>query len=296
MKKKFLPFFIRKVPLGRQKNVLVKLNTPTHYLLTLSLLHINKIHVTFAFRTVMKTTSSQLKILAIDIGGSHVKATVLDKNGNMLSDYIKIDTPLPANPDNILKAIKELVKGLSYDRISVGFPGYVRNNIVGTAPNLDNDAWREFKFGNKLEEEFGKPARVVNDADMQGLGIASGKGLEMVVTLGTGFGTALVLDGVLLPHLEVAHHPVTKTKDYDAYMGDKELEKIGKKRWNLRMKRVFQILKTVFNYDHLYIGGGNSRLLTIKLDDNMTLVSNKDGIKGGARLWADETKPKSSIK
>ena len=244
----------------------------------------------------MKTTSSQLKILAIDIGGSHVKATVLDKNGEMLSEYIKIDTPIPANPDNIIKAAKELVKDLSFDRVSVGFPGYVRNNIVGTAPNLDDKAWRGYNLGQRLEKELGKPARVVNDADMQGLGIASGKGLEMVITLGTGLGSALLLDGILLPHLEVAHHPVTKTKDYDQYMGDRELEKIGKKKWNIRMQRVFQILKTVFNYDHLYIGGGNSRLLTVKLDDNMTLVSNKDGIKGGARLWADETKPKSPKK
>ncbi|WP_457129159.1 ROK family protein [Mucilaginibacter sp. HD30] len=244
----------------------------------------------------MKTTSSQLKILAIDIGGSHVKATVLDKNGDMLSDYIKSDTPLPANPDNIINAIKELTKDLSFDKISVGFPGYVRNNIVGTAPNLDDKAWRGYNLGERLEKELGKPAQVVNDADMQGLGVASGKGLELVVTLGTGFGTALVLDGLLLPHLEIAHHPITKTKDYDAYMGDKELEKIGKKKWNLRMERVFRTLKTVFNYDHLYIGGGNSRLLTIKLDDNMTIVSNKDGIKGGARLWTADTKPKPSKK
>jgi len=264
--------------------------------LTLSLLHINKIHVTFAFHTVMKTTSSQLKILAIDIGGSHVKATVLDKNGEMLSEYIKTDTPSPANPDNIIKAIKELTKDLAFDKVSVGFPGYVRNSIVGTAPNLDDKAWRGYDLGKRLETELGKPARVVNDADMQGLGVASGKGLELVVTLGTGLGSAWLLDGVLLPHLEVAHHPITKTKDYDAYMGDKELGKIGKKKWNVRMERVFKTLKTVFNYDHLYIGGGNSRLLTIKLDDNMTIVSNKDGIKGGARLWINETKKTSPSK
>jgi polyphosphate glucokinase len=239
----------------------------------------------------MKTTSSQLKILAIDIGGSHVKVTVLDENGNMLSDYIKADTPSPANPDNIIQVIKELIKDLTYDRISVGFPGYVRDSIVGTAPNLDDAAWRKYDLGKKLEEELGKPARVVNDADMQGLGIASGKGLELVVTLGTGLGSALLLDGVLLPHLELAHHPITKTKDYDAYMGDKEMEKIGKKKWNLRMERVFKTLKTVFNYDHLYIGGGNSRELTVDLDDNMTIVTNKDGIKGGARLWSGGEKP-----
>ena len=242
----------------------------------------------------MKTTSSQLKILAIDIGGSHVKATVLDKNGKMLSDYIKTDTPSPANPENVMNAIKELTKELTYERVSVGFPGYVRDGVVGTAPNLDNKAWAGFDFAAKLTEELKAPAKVVNDADMQGLGIAKGTGLELVVTLGTGLGSAWLLDGQLLPHLEMAHHPITKTKDYDQYMGDRELEKIGKKKWNQRMERVFKTLKTVFNYDHLFIGGGNSRLLTIKLDDNMTIVSNKDGIKGGARLWANETKTRSS--
>ncbi len=241
----------------------------------------------------MKTTSSQLKILAIDIGGSHVKATVLNKNGEMLSDYIKADTPSPAAPDNLVNVIVNLTKELAYDLVSVGFPGYVRNGIVGTAPNLDTKLWAGYDFATRLTDELKVPVKVVNDADMQGLGIAKGKGLEMVITLGTGLGSALLLDGILLPHLELAHHPVTKTKDYDQYMGDKELEKIGKKKWNLRMSRVFKNLKTVFNYDHLYIGGGNSRLLTMKLDDNMTIVSNKDGIKGGARLWAYDTKPKS---
>lgn len=214
----------------------------------------------------------------------------------MLSDYIKTDTPSPANPESVMKAIKELTKELTYDRVSVGFPGYVRDGVVGTAPNLDNKAWAGYDFASKLSEELKVPAKVVNDADMQGLGIASGKGLELVITLGTGLGSALLLDGVLLPHLEMAHHPITKTKDYDQYMGDRELEKIGKKKWNQRMERVFQVLKTVFNYDHLYIGGGNSRLLTMKLDDNMTVVSNKDGIKGGARLWTNEAKTKSSKK
>lgn len=245
----------------------------------------------------MKITSSPSKILSVDIGGSHVKATVLDADGTLLMDYTKVDTPQPPTPQNIVKTIKELAKSFSgYTKISVGFPGYVRENVVRTAPNLGTGDWAGYDLGKALSEELGQPTRVVNDADMQGLGIAAGKGLEMVVTLGTGFGTALLLNGQLLPHFEIAHHPVTKTKDYDAYIGDIELEKIGKKKWNLRMKRVFKTLKTVFNYDHLYIGGGNSRILTFRLDDNMTIVSNKDGIKGGARLWAGEAKAPLSKK
>ena len=107
----------------------------------------------------------------------------------------------------------------------------------------------------------------------------------MMITLGTGFGTAILKDGMLIPHLELAHHPVAGKKDYDQYIGEAELIKIGEKKWNKRMKRVIEILKTVFNYDRLYISGGNAKLLSFSLDNNISIVSNKDGIKGGARLW-----------
>jgi polyphosphate glucokinase len=135
---------------------------------------------------------------------------------------------------------------------------------------------------------LGKPVRVVNDADMQGLGVVSGKGLELVVTLGTGFGTALLQDGQLLPHLEFAHQPIFKKESYDEYIGERAYEEEGKEKWNRRMQKVFKILKTVFNYDYLYVGGGNAKNLSFPLDPNMRLVSNKEGIKGGARLWLND--------
>lgn len=242
--------------------------------------------------TVMSKSSPQLKVLSIDIGGSHIKATVLDKDGALLVDYNKVETPQPANPENVVNAIKKLAKPFAgFNRISVGFPGYVRDSIVKTAPNLDNAAWANFNLGKKLEEELGCPAVVVNDADMQGLGVVAGKGLELVITLGTGFGTALLLDGKLLPHLEVGQSPVTKTKSYDKYIGEKAFEQEGKKKWNTRMKKVLKNLKTLFNYDYLYIGGGNSRELNFKLDKNVKTVTNQDGIKGGARLWTAGSKP-----
>ena len=134
---------------------------------------------------------------------------------------------------------------------------------------------------------LGQETQVVNDADMQGLGVVDGKGLELVVTLGTGFGTAVLLNGNLLPHLEFSHQPFGKSDSYDKYIGEAALEKEGDKKWNKRMKKFFEVLKTVFNYDYLYIGGGNSDKLTFKLDKNMKIVSNADGIKGGARLWAN---------
>ena len=238
----------------------------------------------------MEKTAEQLRVLSIDIGGSHVKATILNSKGELTMEYDKVVTPMPSTPENMIGAIKSLVKKFPpYNHISAGFPGYIKNGVVKTAPNLNTKAWADFDLQSKLTEVLGKPAHVVNDADMQGLGVVSGKGLEMVITLGTGFGTALLLDGVLLPHMEISHHPIAKGQDYDEYIGEKALEDLGSKNWNKRMRKVFKVLKTVFNYDYLYIGGGNARKLKMDLDENMKMVTNEDGIKGGARLWQENT-------
>jgi polyphosphate glucokinase len=226
------------------------------------------------------------KILSVDIGGSKIKATVLDIEGKMLRDYEKTETPFPANPQNVIKVISALASGFHpFTKVSVGFPGYVRDGIVRTAPNLDNESWKDFDLSTALTNELGQPTRVVNDADLQGLGIAEGKGLEMVVTLGTGFGTALLMNGILLPHFEIAHHPLSKDRDYDQYIGNAALQDAGLEKWNKRMRKVIAVLKTVYNYDHLYISGGNARKLDFELDETITLANNLEGIRGGAKLW-----------
>src|ERR1700743_1037576 len=236
----------------------------------------------------MKSTPQPLKVLSIDIGGSHIKGTILNEKGELLKKYEKVPTPLPSTPENLIAATKTLVKDFpEYNRISVGFPGYVKDGGVKTAPNLSNEAWKDFDLAGAFKKELGQETQVVNDADMQGLGVVDGKGLELVVTLGTGFGTAWLLNGNLLPHMEFSHQPFSKSKSYDKYIGEAALEKEGDKKWNKRMKKVFETLKTVFNYDFLYIGGGNSDKLTFKLDKNMKIVSNADGIKGGSRLWTN---------
>ena len=230
------------------------------------------------------------KILSIDIGGSRIKATILDREGNMLMEYSKKDTPPSGDPEEILQAIAELTSSFqSFSKVSVGFPGYVRDGVVYTAPNLSTLKWKGINLRSRLTELLKQPVKVVNDADMQGLGVASGRGLELVVTLGTGFGTALLMNGNLLPHLEIAHHPVFQDKDYDEYIGERALEAVGVEEWNQRVKRVIDILKTVFNYDHLYIGGGNSKKLNFKIDPSITLVNNVDGIKGGVKLWLSDS-------
>jgi len=234
----------------------------------------------------MKNTSLHENILTIDIGGSFIKATVLSQQGELLQDYERLKTPEPATPQKVLETIQNLISDLvDYDKISVGFPGYLKKGIVQTAPNLGTELWKRVNLNKLISEALNKPVRIINDADLQGLGVVSEKGLEIVITLGTGFGSALLLDGHLLPHLELAHHPITRSKTYDDYIGDNALKKIGVKKWNKRMKKVLDILKTVFNYDRLYIGGGNSGKLNFKLDENIKIITNKDGIKGGARLW-----------
>jgi polyphosphate glucokinase len=239
----------------------------------------------------VQTKAPTGNILSIDIGGTNIKACILNRDGKLLTDFRKTPTPKKSTPKAILARIKTLTKDLSaYEKISIGFPGYVKQGIVQTAPNLAENKWINVDLAQQVADLFGKPVRLINDADQQGLGIVSGKGFEIVFTLGTGFGTSLLFDGELLPHLELAHLPVSKTDDYDDFIGDKGFNKVGKKKWNKRLQYIIEIYKTVFNYDKLYIGGGNSNEINFNLDQNIKLVSNKDGIKGGAKLWLAKEK------
>jgi polyphosphate glucokinase len=126
---------------------------------------------------------------------------------------------------------------------------------------------------------------VLNDADVQGLAAIKGDGLELVCTLGTGFGTAWFRDGELMPHMDLAHLVVRKKDDFDLYIGDKTRRRIGRHHWNKRVAKLIAMLETVFAYDHLYFGGGNSSEVTIKLPRNVSVVSNDAGMEGGAFAW-----------
>lgn len=235
----------------------------------------------------VQTSKLSSNILSIDIGGTSIKGCILSKDGEMVTEFLKVPTPKKSTPEAIIDCIKEILKSFNNDfgRVSMGFPGYVKKGIVETAPNLAKNKWLNIDLAQQVSDLLNLPVRLINDADQQALGIVSGKGFEIVVTVGTGFGTALVYDGELLPHLELAHLPITKNKDYDNYIGTEALEEIGDKKWNERLQRIIQIYKTVFNYDTLYIGGGNSKHIDFELDHNIKLVTNRDGIKGGAKLW-----------
>jgi len=225
--------------------------------------------------------------LAVDVGGSHVKASVLDSRGRMLKERVRVDTPKKVTPRELVALIAGLVPSLPrFDRVSVGFPGVVRDGVIRTAPNLGTDRFHGFNLARALEKRLRKPVRVENDADVQGLAVVKGKGVEMVITLGTGFGSSIFVDGRLGPHLELAHHPFRKDRTYEDELGEAARERDGNGPWQRHVLEAIESLRNLTNFDHLYIGGGNSRLLDIHLPSDVSVVSNTAGILGGVRLWA----------
>jgi polyphosphate glucokinase len=226
--------------------------------------------------------------LAIDIGGSGLKASVVDERGKLLVDRVRVDTPVGADPEVLVETLVALVKDLpAYERVSVGFPGVVRDGVILTAPNLGNEGWRGFDLRRALTTSLERPVRIANDADVQGLAVIEGSGVEMVVTLGTGFGTAIYIDGHLGPHLEIAHQPFRKGETYDQQIGEAARKKIGDKRWNRRVKKAIRNMRILTTFDRLYVGGGNAKRLELPLDPDVTIVANRAGIAGGIALWRD---------
>jgi polyphosphate glucokinase len=232
--------------------------------------------------------SDPQKTLAIDIGGTGLKASVLDEQGNMLADRVRVATPHPCPPDVMIDALATLVAPLPpHTRISIGFPGVVRGGHVITAPHFKGEGWRGYPLADAVAQRLGKPARLLNDAEVQGLGIIKGTGLEVVLTLGTGVGSAIFTDGMLAPHLELAQHPIRKDKTYNDYVGEAARQRLNKKKWNERVLHLIDVVETLLNYDVLFLGGGNAANITAPLPNNVFVASNDAGITGGIRLWDD---------
>ncbi|HEY9694054.1 MAG TPA: ROK family protein [Oculatellaceae cyanobacterium] len=235
----------------------------------------------------MMAENKSILTLAVDIGGSGIKVIVLDEAGKPQTERTRVETPQPPKPDVVINAIASLAATQgAFDRVSVGFPGVVRNGITETAANLDFD-WLGFELGAALSDSLGKPVRVINDADMQGFGAISGIGVELVITLGTGFGSALFLNGKLVPNLELGHHPFRKSETYEQQLGRAALERVGEKKWNNRLEKAIAALQHLFNYDYLYIGGGEAKKVSIYLPPNIKIVPNVTGLLGGIALWRD---------
>ena len=241
--------------------------------------------------------------LAFDVGGTGLKANVLDADGDFMGERAKVATTYPMTPELLVEKLAGLAKKLpESDRISCGFPGMVRRGRVLSAPHfvtkkgpgskVDPDLvmqWAAFDLAGALTRAVGKPTRVANDADVQGAAVVKGEGFEAVITLGTGFGTAFFMDGRLMPHFEFAHLEFRKGQSFNDQIGEPTRKKIGDARWNTRMQKVIAYLDALTFFDHLYIGGGNApRLNRRDLGDvleRITVVDNSAGIQGGIRLW-----------
>ena len=248
-----------------------------------------------------RTTKSAAKprTLAIDIGGTGLKASVLDIKGAMLADRVRVETTYPLPPDEMVNKLVDLVKSLPpYDRVSVGFPGVVRHGLILSAPHFVTkagpgtkvmpelvDAWGRYDLTGALVTHLHKPVRTINDADLQGLDVIIGNGVELVVTLGTGVGTAVFSSGRLGPRMELSHHEFHDGQDYNTYLGDAARKEIGNKKWNKRVARLLEVLEALFFPDHMYIGGGNNRHVTSQLAPNAKIIDPNAGILGGLKLW-----------
>jgi polyphosphate glucokinase len=226
------------------------------------------------------------RTLAIDIGGTGLKMSVLDARGRPVNDRSRVDTPRPATPARILRALATLIAEQPlFDRVSVGFPGVVHGGVVETAPNL-HPRFRGFDLAAALARATRKPVRVANDADVQGYGASRGSGVEMVLTLGTGLGSAIYTDGRLVPNLELGHHLFRNGRTYEEEVGRAAYEAVGRKRWRRRVGRMIDHLAPVFNYKVLYLGGGNAKHLhPEELPENVRIVANEAGVLGGIALW-----------
>jgi polyphosphate glucokinase len=237
--------------------------------------------------------------LAIDCGGTGLKASVLDFQGLMIAERVRVRTPYPCPPDTFVRALVDLVAPLpSYDRVSVGLPGIVRGGRVLHTPHYVTvagpftpsrpdlvAAWSGYDVAGALADALGAPTIAVNDAEMQGAAVVTGKGFEVVVTLGTGVGFAVFDDGRLVPKIELSAHPLAKGQSYDERLGDNARKAVGDTKWTRRVVKALDVIRLVFAPDRLYVGGGATKHLQVDLGPEITMVPNAAGILGGARLW-----------
>ena len=209
--------------------------------------------------------------LSIDIGGTGLKASVLGKDGTAPACRPRPGGhELPHVPEQMVAALTTLAPAAARLRSRlVRLPGHGAQGHVLSAPHFVTkkgpgtpvdpklfEAWSDFDMVPPWPLLWGKPTKVANDADVQGAAVVQGKGLEVVITLGTGFGTAVFMDGQLLPHLEIAHQPFRKNESYNEQLGELARKKIGDHHWNRRVRKALDCLEALFFFDHLFIGGG----------------------------------------
>ena len=209
--------------------------------------------------------------LAVDCGGGGIKASVLDGQGTMVAPPKRTPTPYPLPPELLVQTIVDLAAQLpEAHRVTVGMPGMIRHGVVIATPHYI-------------------PTKVLNDAEVAGAGVITGRGLEMIITLGTGLGNAVFDGGQLAPHVEVSQGPIRWGLTYDDYIGEHERLRLGDVHWSRRVRRVVDGLRPMYMWDRLYLGGGNSKRIVPsyrdRLGEDVIIVPNDAGIIGGVRSW-----------
>jgi polyphosphate glucokinase len=222
------------------------------------------------------------RILVVDVGGSNVKVLA---TGQMIKRSIPSGPKM--TPLQMVERVLELTSDWKYDVVSLGVPGpVVRGRLIAEPANLGK-GWMGFNFN----EAFGCQVKVINDAAMQALG-SYRRGRLLFLGIGTGLGSAMVLNGVVEP-LELAHLPYRKNRSFEDYVGLRGLKRMGKKRWRKHVLKVVELLRRALVCDDLVLGGGNAKLLE-RLPSGARLGGNTHAFKGGFAMWTQEAEKATS--
>lgn len=213
------------------------------------------------------------RILTIDVGGNHVKTRVFGRR-----EMRQFESGPHLTPRKMVDQVHALTGDWKFDAVSIGYPGVVLHGKVVAEPHNLAPGWVGFDF----RKAFGRPTRIINDAAMQAIGSYEG-GRMLFLGLGTGLGSALIVDGIVAP-MELAHLPFKKGRSFEDYVGERGLRRLGGKKWRQNVNEMVERLSTVLEADYVVIGGGNARKLK-RLPKNARLGSNDFAFNGGFRLW-----------
>jgi polyphosphate glucokinase len=218
--------------------------------------------------------ATELKVLVIDVGGTHIKALI-----SGMKTPVKIDSGPSFTALDMVRDVKAALKNRAYDAVSIGYPGPVVHGHPIREPYNLGGGWVGFNF----RKAFGQPVKLINDAAMQALGSYEG-GRMLFLGLGTGLGSAMIVDGVLQP-MELAHLPYQHGKTYEDYLGLRGLDQLGRKKWERKVHKVVDELRAALSPEYVILGGGNAKKLK-ELPDKARLGSNENAYEGGFRMWA----------
>jgi hypothetical protein len=220
-----------------------------------------------------RRADSRMNILVVDVGGSHVKCAATGH-----SSRVKFDSGSKLTPRRMLAGVLGITAGWRYDAVSIGYPGVASRGRIAREPHNLGSGWLGFDF----EAAFGCPVKIVNDAAMQALGGYEG-GTMLFLGLGTGLGSALIVDGAIAA-MELGHLHYAKGRSYEDYLGAQGRKRLGKKKWRRKVWKVVEGFRRALLPDYILLGGGNASKLK-RLPPQTRMGDNADAIKGGFRLW-----------